>query len=74
MQLPRFCDDFVPTNQEMVIWGILLIDLMRDHAGPVNLIASLIPQSVLEPTYDIIIPRPSGEDKKSPTKGEILNT
>ena len=27
---------FVSTKDEMVIWGILPIDQMRDHVGPVN--------------------------------------
>ncbi|XP_057380919.1 large subunit GTPase 1 homolog [Daphnia carinata] len=66
---------FVSTKHEMVIWGILPIDQMRDHVGPVNLIASLIPRSILESTYGIFIPKPSeGEDaNRSPTSEELLN-
>ena len=66
---------FVSTKHEMVIWGILPIDQMRDHVGPVNLIASLIPRPVLESTYGIFIPKPSeGEDEsRPPTSEELLN-
>jgi large subunit GTPase 1 len=66
---------FVSTKHEMVIWGILPIDQMRDHVGPVNLIASLIPRSILESTYGIFIPKPSeGEDSsRPPTSEELLN-
>lgn len=66
---------FVSTKHEMVIWGILPIDQMRDHVGPVNLIASLIPRPILESTYGIFIPKPSeGEDStRPPTSEELLN-
>ena len=66
---------FVSTKHEMVIWGILPIDQMRDHVGPVNLIASLIPRPVLEATYGIFIPKPGeGEDlTRPPTSEELLN-
>ncbi|EFX89969.1 hypothetical protein DAPPUDRAFT_309652 [Daphnia pulex] len=66
---------FVSTKHEMIIWGILPIDQMRDHVGPVNLIASLIPRSILESTYGIFIPKPSeGEDAtRPPTSEELLN-
>ncbi|KAI9555173.1 hypothetical protein GHT06_017688 [Daphnia sinensis] len=66
---------FVSTKHEMIIWGILPIDQMRDHVGPVNLIASLIPRSILESTYGIFIPKPSeGEDtNRPPTSEELLN-
>lgn len=66
---------FVSTKHEMIIWGILPIDQMRDHVGPVNLIGSLIPRFALETTYGIYIPKPSeGEDSnRAPTSEEILN-
>lgn len=66
---------FVSTKHEMVIWGILPIDQMRDHVGPVNLIAALIPSNVLESTYGIFIPKPGeGEDcNRHPTSEEVLN-
>ena len=66
---------FVSTKHEMVIWGILPIDQMRDHVGPVNLIAALIPRNVLESTYGIFIPKPGeGEDcDRHPTSEEVLN-
>lgn len=66
---------FVSTKHEMVIWGILPIDQMRDHVGPINLIASLIPRRILESTYGIFIPKPmEGEDlSRPPTSEELLN-
>lgn len=66
---------FVSTKHEMVIWGILPIDQMRDHVGPVNLIASFVPRPILESTYGIFIPKPvEGEDPtRPPTSEELLN-
>ena len=66
---------FVSTKHEMVIWGILPIDQMRDHVGPINLIASLIPRRILESTYGIFIPKPmEGEElSRPPTSEELLN-
>jgi len=66
---------FVSTKHEMVIWGILPIDQMRDHVGPINLIASLIPRRILESTYGIFIPKPfEGEDlSRPPSSEELLN-
>lgn len=66
---------FVFTKAEMVINGVLPIDQMRDHTGPINLVASLIPRHILEEKYGIMLPVSEDEEDKNrpPTSEELLN-
>ncbi|XP_037089887.1 large subunit GTPase 1 homolog [Pollicipes pollicipes] len=66
---------FLSTKAEMVVWGVLPIDQMRDHVPPVNLVAHLVPRAVLERTYGIMLPPPrEGEPPdRPPTSEELLN-
>lgn len=67
--------NFVSSKAEMVVHGILPIDQMTDHVGPVNLVASLIPRHVLESTYSICLPVPHETEDltRAPTSEELLN-
>ena len=47
--------NFATTNAEMVCNGVLPIDQLREHTGPVTLVAQRIPKSVLETIYGIKI-------------------
>lgn len=65
---------FVCTKAEMIINGILPIDQMRDHVGPVNLVASLIPRYVFEEKYGVMLPVSEDDDQnRPPTSEELLN-
>lgn len=67
---------FVSTKAEMVVNGILPIDQMRDHVGPINLVTSLIPRHTIEDMYGIILPNPleGEEETRPPTAEEFLNS
>jgi len=67
---------FLSSKAEMVIWGVLPIDQMRDHVAPVNQVAHLLPRRVLETTYSLKLPEPrEGEEPdRPPTSEELLNT
>ncbi|XP_071450969.1 large subunit GTPase 1 homolog [Hetaerina americana] len=67
---------FVSTQAEMVLWGILPVDRLRDHVPSVSLLATLIPRAALEDQYGIMLPRPvEGEDpNRPPSSEELLNT
>ncbi|CAG8731243.1 8544_t:CDS:2, partial [Racocetra persica] len=47
--------NFATTNGDMVCNGVLPIDQLREHTGPVALIAQRIPKAVLEAIYGIKI-------------------
>ena len=66
---------FATSKEDMILNGILPIDQMRDHVGPINLLAHRIPRKVIEGTYGINIKRPrEGEDpNRAPTSTEILD-
>uniref|UniRef100_A0A1E1XFH0 Large subunit GTPase 1 homolog n=1 Tax=Amblyomma aureolatum TaxID=187763 RepID=A0A1E1XFH0_9ACAR len=68
--------NFVSSKAEMVVHGILPIDQMTDHVGPVNLVGSLIPRHVLESTYSICLPAPheTEDPTRAPTSEELLNS
>eukprot|EP00117_Sycon_ciliatum_P027932 scpid47885/ scgid0663/ Large subunit GTPase 1 homolog len=58
---------FVSTKAEMVCSGILPIDQMRDHEGPINFICHKIPRFILQKLYGIMLPKPAeGEDPNRP--------
>lgn len=61
--------NFVSSKEEMIINGILPIDQMTNHVPPVNLIASLIPKSVFETTYSIVLP----ETESNINSEQLLN-
>lgn len=67
---------FVSTKAEMILNGILPIDQMRDHVSPTSFLVTLIPRSVIESEYGIMIPKPlEGEDlERPPTSEELLNS
>ncbi|CAG8750474.1 3945_t:CDS:10 [Cetraspora pellucida] len=47
--------NFATTNGDMVCNGVLPIDQLREHTGPIALIAQRIPKAVLEAIYGIKI-------------------
>ena len=56
----------------MVLCGILPIDQMRDHVGPVNLMASRISRQLLNAYYGIRIEEPPSHcanPERPPTSG-----
>ncbi|KAK2716726.1 hypothetical protein QYM36_007016 [Artemia franciscana] len=67
---------FVSTKAEMVIWGILPIDQMRDHVGPTNQVVCHIPKHIFEDTYGIFLPKPqeSEDPNRKPTAEELLDS
>ena len=44
---------FATTKADLVCDGVLPIDQLREHSGPVGLIAKRIPQEILEATYGL---------------------
>jgi len=67
---------FIATKADMVCNGLLPIDQLRDHVGPVSLVAQRIPRHVLEKTYGIVIPSPEDHEDsdRAPTPHELLQT
>ncbi|KAF0462060.1 P-loop containing nucleoside triphosphate hydrolase protein [Gigaspora margarita] len=47
--------NFATTNGDMVCNGVLPIDQLREHTGPIALIAQRIPKAILEAIYSIKI-------------------
>ena len=66
--------NFATTNAEMVCNGVLPIDQMREHTGPITLVSKRIPKSILEVTYGIKILTKPIEDGGNgiPTSKELL--
>lgn len=60
--------NFGTTKAEMVVNGVLPIDQMREHVGPVAVLAQRIPKNFLENFYGIRIPS-TGE---TPTAEELM--
>jgi len=65
---------FVATKSDMVCNGLLPIDQMRDHVGPVSLVCQRIPRHVLNATYGISLPEPEPHEApdRPPTPYELL--
>ncbi len=66
---------FATTKADMVTNGILPIDQLREHIGPMQLVGQRIEKSVLEAIYGIKIPTLDGEgseENRPPTAEEIL--
>jgi large subunit GTPase 1 len=65
--------NFATTKADLVTQGVLPIDQMREHTGPVGLVAQRIPQAFLEAVYGIkIITRPIEEGGTGIPTGEEL--
>lgn len=67
---------FAATKADLVCDGVLPIDQMREHTGPVDLITNRIPQEVLEGMYGLrIVTLPISEGGTgSPTATEFLTS
>lgn len=67
---------FAATKADLVCDGVLPIDQMREHTGPVALITKRIPQEVLEGMYGLkIVTLPISEGGTGvPTASEFLTT
>lgn len=67
---------FASTKADLVCDGVLPIDQMREHTGPVALITNRIPQNVLEGMYGLrIVTLPVSEGGSGiPTASEFLTT
>ena len=65
--------NFATTNADMVCNGVLPIDQLREHTGPVALVAQRIPKSILEAIYGIKIRTKAPEEGGSgiPTAEEL---
>ncbi|XP_065842753.1 large subunit GTPase 1 homolog isoform X2 [Oscarella lobularis] len=64
---------FLSTKADMVCSGILPIDQMRDHTGPVSLVCQNIPRAILERTYGFYLVQPAeGEDPNRPPRANEL--
>lgn len=66
---------FVCTKAEMILYGILPIDQMRDHVPAITLLATLIPRHIIEDLYGCMLPTPPEEEdsNRAPTAEELLN-
>ncbi|KAH9460325.1 hypothetical protein MJO28_004003 [Puccinia striiformis f. sp. tritici] len=67
---------FASTKAELVCDGVLPIDQMREHTGPISLITQRIPKEVLEATYGLqlqTLPTEEGGDG-AVTASEFLTT
>lgn len=53
---------FTTTKADLVCDGVLPIDQMREHTGPVGLIVKRLPKEVLEATYGLSIKVRSAEE------------
>lgn len=66
--------NFLASKAEMVVNGLLPIDQMRDHVGPVNLVCQRIPRRILERTYGVQLPVPADHEdpNRPPNAHELL--
>lgn len=67
---------FAATQADLVCDGVLPIDQLREHTGPVSLVVNRIPQDVLEGTYGLRITTQSVDDGGTgePTAVEFLTS
>jgi len=64
---------FMTTKAEMIVNGLLPIDHMREHVGPVSLVCHRIPRRVLEAVYGVTFPKiRDDEANRDPTAEELL--
>lgn len=60
---------FTTTKADLVCDGVLPIDQMREHTGPIALVVKRIPEAVLDATYGLDIKARSAEEGGS---GQIM--
>jgi len=67
---------YIATKADMVCNGLLPIDQMRDHVGPVGLVCLRIPRRVFEQLYGFTLPAPSDfeDPNRPPTPHELMQT
>jgi large subunit GTPase 1 len=65
---------FATTKADLVCDGVLPIDQLREHTGPVSLVVRRIPKAVLEGTYGLSIKTVGSEEggDGSPHAGDLL--
>ena len=65
---------FTSSRSEMVAAGVLPIDRMTDHRGPIQVVASQVPRTVLESMYGFTLPapKPYENSNRPPTAAELL--
>lgn len=65
---------FTSSRSEMVAAGVLPIDRMTDHRGPIQVVANKVPRAVLESTYGFTLPAPKPYERadRPPTAAELL--
>lgn len=67
---------FLSNKPEMICNGLISIDHLKEHVGPVSLVCRRIPKWVFEKVYNISLPKPlEHEDPNRPcTSEELLQT
>lgn len=65
---------FSSSKSEMVASGVLPIDKLTDHRGPVQVVADNVPKAALEAIYGISIPKPKLYEAQTrpPSAAELL--
>lgn len=65
---------FTTSRSEMVAAGVLPVDRMTDHRGPIQVVANKVPRAVLESTYGFTLaaPKPYENPNRPPTAAELL--
>ncbi|KAH7445383.1 hypothetical protein KP509_01G006000 [Ceratopteris richardii] len=66
---------FTSSRSDMVAAGVLPIDRLTDHRGPVQVIANLVPRQTLEELYGISLPKPKPFEPQNrpPLAHELLH-
>jgi large subunit GTPase 1 len=66
---------FTSSRSEMVASGVLPIDRLTDHRGPVQAIAKVVPRHVFEDLYGFSLPKPKPYEPQDrpPTAYELLH-
>lgn len=65
---------FTSSRSEMVAAGVLPVDRMTDHRGPIQVVANKVPRAVFESTYGFSLPAPKPYENpnRPPTAAELL--
>lgn len=65
---------FTGSRSDMVASGVLPIDKLTDHRGPIQVVADLVPRITLEKQYGISLPKPKPYEPqdRAPTAYELL--
>ncbi|KAI5074215.1 hypothetical protein GOP47_0010176 [Adiantum capillus-veneris] len=66
---------FTSSRSDMVASGVLPIDRLTDHRGPVQVIANLVPRITLEELYGLSLPKPKPYEPQDrpPMAHELLH-